>query len=198
MSEGGKREIKIDPRFASISRLSMSANNKEAVMKNTKKMMGLILMFAVCLGTAFAKEHRVNKKEKMTVAVEENGSCLQGFSVTSTDWDGRQLCADWPYRVGRYFRRYVGSTVEIEAQWTFNGDPKTSAPVAINKVFKVGKKKVYDPCAVSKLGLFAGMAMVAGGADPGATAGMLTADCTAASEAASAELEAALSADGNQ
>jgi hypothetical protein len=38
--------------------------------------------------------------------------------------------------------------------------------------------------------------MAAGGADPGATTGMLTQDCTAASEAASAELEAALAADG--
>jgi hypothetical protein len=167
-------------------------------MKNTKKMMGVVVMFAVCLGTAFAREHRVNKKEKMTVAVEENGSCSQGISVSSADWDGRQLCTDWPYRVGGYFRRYVGSTVEIEAQWTFNGDPKSSAPVAINKVFKVGKRKVYDPCAVSKLGFIAGMAMVYGGADPGATAEMLTADCTAASQAASADLEAALAADGNQ
>lgn len=167
-------------------------------MKNTKKMMGVVLMFVVCLGTAFAKEHRVNKKEKMTVAVEENGSCLQGISVSSADWEGRQLCADWPYRVSRYFRKYVGSTVEIEAQWTFNGDPKASTPVAINKVFKVGKRKVYDPCAVSKVGFIAGMAMVYGGADPGATASMLTADCTAASAAASAELEAELAADDNQ
>lgn len=167
-------------------------------MKNTKKLMSVVLTVAVCLGTAFAGERGVNRKEKMTVEVEENGSCLQGISVSSPDWDGRQLCTDWPYRVGGYFRRYVGSTVEIEAQLTFKGDPKTSAPVAINKVLKVGKKKVYDPCAVSKMGLFAGMVMVAGGADPGATAGMLTADCTAASEAASAELEASLAADGNQ
>jgi len=167
-------------------------------MKNTMKLMGVVLTIAVCLGTAFAGEHGVNKKEKVTVEVEENGNCLQGISVSSPDWDGRQLCADWPYRVSGYFRRYVGSTVEIEAQLTFKDDLKTSAPVAINKVYKVGKQKVHDPCSVSKVGLFAGMAMVAGGADPGATAAMLSADCTAASEAASSELEAALAADGNQ
>jgi hypothetical protein len=155
-------------------------------MKKTERLIGVVLMFVVCLGTALA-EHRVSKKEKITVAVEENGNCLHGISVSNASWDDRQLCADYPDGAAGHFRKYVDSTIEIEAQWTFSGDPKTTAPVAISKVFKVGREKVYDPCAVSKIGLLGGMAMVAGGADPGATAAMLTQSCTDATVAAVAD-----------
>jgi hypothetical protein len=126
------------------------------------------------------------QEKEMTVTVEEDGNCLQGISVSDASWDGRQLCTDYPYGAAGYFRRCVGSTVEIEAKWTFSGDPKTTAPVAISKVFKVGRKKVYDPCALSKKG-YGGMAMVAGGADPGATAEMLTRNCSEATAAAVAD-----------
>lgn len=145
-------------------------------MKNTKKMIGVVLMFAVCMGTAFA-EHRVNKKKKMTVTVEEDGNCSQGISVSGDSLGGRQLCADYPQGVGGHFQNYVGSIVEVEAQWSFEGDPKTEAPIALGKVYKIGREKVNDPCALGKIGFLAAMTMAANGADPVATVASLTPGC---------------------
>jgi hypothetical protein len=59
----------------------------------------------------------------------------------------------------------------------FEGDPKTDAPIALGKVYKIGREKVNDPCALGKIGFLAGMTMVANGADPGATVAMLTPGC---------------------
>lgn len=155
-------------------------------MKSIKKSVSVVLVFAVCMGTAFA-EHKINKKKKMTVTVEQDGNCRHGISVSDASWGDRQLCTDYPPAAAAHFQKFVGSTVEIEAQWTYAGDPKSTTPIAISKVFKVGREKVYDPCAVSKVGLFAGMAMVAGGADPQATAAMLTQSCTDAMAAEAAD-----------
>jgi hypothetical protein len=140
-------------------------------MKNTKRMIGVALMVAVCLGSAFA-DHKVNKKKKMTVMVEQDDNCAQGISVSNEAWGDRQLCTDYPQGAGDHFQKYVGSTVEVEAKWTFEGDPKTSLPLGIAKVFKVGREKVNDPCAVSKLGLIAGIAAAASGVDAQTAASM--------------------------
>lgn len=145
-------------------------------MNSTKRMMVAVLMFAVCLGTASA-EHRINKKMKMTVTVEGDGNCSQGISVSGDSLGGRQLCAVYPQGVGEHFQKYVGSIVEVEAQWRFEGDPKTDAPIALGKVYKIGREKVNDPCALGKIGFLAGMTMVANGADPGATVASLTPGC---------------------
>ena len=145
-------------------------------MISTKRTMVAVLLFAVCLGTASA-EHRINKKMKMTVAVEEDGNCSQGISVSGDALRGRQLCADYPQGVGAHFQKYVGSMVEVEAQWNFEGDPKTDPPIALGKVYKIGREKVNDPCALGKIGFLAGMTMVANGADPAATVASLTPGC---------------------
>jgi len=140
-------------------------------MKNTKRLIGVLLMLAVCMGSAFA-DHKVNKKKKLTVAVEQNDSCAQGISVSNEAWGDRQLCTDYPQGTGDLFQKYVGSTVEIEARWTFEGDPKTTPPIGIAKVYKVGREKINDPCAVSKLGLIAGIAAAASGVDAQTAASM--------------------------
>jgi hypothetical protein len=140
-------------------------------MKNSKRMIGVVLMLAVCVASAFA-DHKVNKKQKLTVTVEQNDSCAQGISVSNEDWGDRQLCTDYPQGAGDHFQKYVGSTVEVEAKWTFDGDPKTTLPIAISKVFKVGREKINDPCAIKKLGLLAGIAMAAQGVDAQTAASM--------------------------
>jgi hypothetical protein len=145
-------------------------------MNRAKRMIVALLMVAVCLGTASA-ERRINKKMKMTVTVEEDGNCSQGISVSGNSLGGRQLCADYPQGVGKHFQKYMGSIVEVEAQWNFEGDPKTDAPIALGKVYKIGRDKVNDPCALGKIGFLAGMTMVANGADPGATVASLTPGC---------------------
>lgn len=145
-------------------------------MNSTKRMMVVILMFAVCLGTASA-EHRINKKKKMAVTIEEDGNCSQGISVSGDSLGGRQLCADYPQGVGDHFQKYVGSKVEVEAQWSFEGDPKTEAPIALGKVFKIGREKVNDPCALGKIGFLAAMTMVANSADAEGTVASLTPGC---------------------
>ena len=87
-------------------------------MKNTKRFIGVLLMLAVCLGSAFA-DHKVNKKKKLTVTVEQNESCAQGISVSNYAWADVHLCMDYPQGAGDHFQKYVGSTVEVEARWTF-------------------------------------------------------------------------------
>jgi hypothetical protein len=145
-------------------------------MNSTKKLIGGFLMFAVCLGTAFA-EHRVNKKKKITVTVEQDANCSQGISISGDSLGDRQLCADYPQGVGDHFQKYVGTTVEVEARWAFDGNTKTDAPIALGKVYKIGREKINDPCAVGKVGFLAGVMMVANGADPDATVASLTTGC---------------------
>jgi hypothetical protein len=152
-------------------------------MKNTKRVTGVLLMLAVCVGSAFA-DHTVNMKKKLTVIVEQNDSCAQGVSVSNEAWGDRQLCTDYPQGAWDHFQKYVGSTVEVEARWTFEGDPKTTLPIAISKVYKVGREKINDPCAMGKAGFLAGMMIVANGADRATTVSMLTPGCnTGASDA---------------
>lgn len=152
-------------------------------MKSTKRLIGVLLMFAVCVGSAFA-DNKVNKKKRLTVTVEQNDSCAQGISVSNQDWGDRRLCTDYPQGAGDHFQKFVGSTVEVEARWTFEGDPKTTSPIAISKVYKVGREKINDPCAMGKVGFLAGMMMVANGADAATTVSMLTPGCnTGASDA---------------
>jgi hypothetical protein len=134
-------------------------------MNYVKSMTVLVLVFAVCMGTAFAQK-RSSKKKKVTVFVEQNDGCSHGIAVSAESWGDRHLCTDNPDGAANHLQNYVGSSVEVEAKFSFEGDPKATAPVAIVKVFKVGREKVYDPCAIHKLGLFAGMMMAANGADP--------------------------------
>ena len=94
-----------------------------------------------------------------------------------TRWEVVSFARTIRTALAAHFRKYVGSIVEVEAQWSFEGDPKTDAPVAIGKVYKIGREKVNDPCALGKIGFLAGMTMVANGADPGATVEMLTPGC---------------------
>ncbi len=145
-------------------------------MKSTKitKMLVVLMFVAVCLGMASAEQ---TKKKKLTVIVEENGNCANGISVSDESWGDRQLCADTPNVAAGYLRPYVGQAVEIEAQWSFAGDPKTDSPDSLNKVLKVDGSKVIDPCAVSKIGFIAGMAYAAAGGDVQTATNMALPNC---------------------
>jgi hypothetical protein len=140
-------------------------------MENRKNITIVVLVLAVCLGAASAQSQH-NKKKKLTVTVEQNSDCGHGISVSDPSWGDRHLCADYPDAAAGLFQKYVGSTVEVEAQWTFEGDPKTDAPVNLAKVIKVGREKVYDPCAINKLGFAAGMLYAANGGDTATAASM--------------------------
>lgn len=145
-------------------------------MKNTKAFAAVVLMLVVCLGSSFA-QHKVSKKKKIVVAVQENGDCSQGVSLSGDALGGATLCADSPQGVGGHFQKYIGSEVEVEARWTFEGNPKSDAPIAVGRVFKIGREKVNDPCALGKVGFLAGMMMVANGADANETVNSLTPGC---------------------
>jgi len=140
-------------------------------MKNTKALIGVLVMVAVCMGSALA-EHKTNKKKKLTVTVEQNGDCAQGISVSNEAWGDVHLCTDYPQGAGDRFQKYVGTEVELEAKWTFDGDPKTTFPVGIAKVLRIGREKVNDPCAINKLGLIAGLAAAYSGVDAQTAASM--------------------------
>ena len=144
-------------------------------MKNTKKMMvAVLVLVAVCVGTASADQ---TKKKKLTVTVEQNDSCSHGISVSDQSWGDRRLCADNPDAAAEALRPYVDSAIEVEAQWSFSGNPKTDAPDSIIKLLKVGRNKVYDPCAVSKIGFIAGMVYAAGGGDVNTATAMALPNC---------------------
>jgi len=145
-------------------------------MKNTKAFAAVVLMLVFGLGSAFA-EHKVNKKKKIVVAVQEDGNCSQGISLTGEALGGAALCADNPQGVGSHFQKYVGSEIEVEARWAFDGNPKSGAPIAVGRVFKIGREKVNDPCALGKVGFLAGVMMVANGADANDTVNALTPGC---------------------
>ncbi len=140
-------------------------------MEKRKNITIVVLMLAVCLGAASAQNQH-NKKKKLTVRVEQNSDCAHGISVSDQSWGDRHLCADFPDAAASVFQKYVGSAVEVEAQWTFEGDPKTDAPVNLAKVIKIGREKVYDPCAINKLGFVAGMLYAANGGDAATAASM--------------------------
>jgi hypothetical protein len=76
-------------------------------MKTTKRAIGVLLMLAVCVGSAFA-DHKVNRKKTVTVTVEQNDSCAQGISVSNEAWGDRQLCTDYPQGAGDHLQKYVG------------------------------------------------------------------------------------------
>jgi hypothetical protein len=148
-------------------------------MKSTKvmRMIGLaVLISVVGLGTASA-EHRVNKKKKVTVNVEENANCVHGISLSDEAWGDRQLCADYPDGAAGHLQQYVGSRVEVEAQFVYDDNPKTTPPMRINKVYQVAGKKVYDPCAIGVMGAIAIIGMAANGADAVTTAAAVTPEC---------------------
>src|SRR3954469_12632528 len=107
-------------------------------MKNTTTFVAAVLLFAFCVSSAFA-EHKVNKKKKITVAVQEDGNCSQGISLTGDALGGRTFCADDPQGVGGYLQKYVGQEIDVEARWAFGGNPKSDAPVAMGKVYKIGR-----------------------------------------------------------
>jgi hypothetical protein len=108
-------------------------------MKNTKAFAAVVLIMVFCLGSAFA-EYKVSKK-KIVVTVQEDGNCSQGISLTGDALVGAALCADNPQGVGGHFQKYVGSEIEVEARWTFEGNPKSEAPIAVGKVSKIGRAR---------------------------------------------------------
>jgi hypothetical protein len=119
----------------------------------------------------------------MTVIVEKSGDCRHGISLSDASWGDRHLCADYPDAAADALQGYVGSAIDVEAQWTFEGDAETEAPVAIAKVLKVRGKKVYDPGAINKLGFIAGLAMAANGADSATAASLaINAACGASAQ----------------
>jgi hypothetical protein len=150
-------------------------------MKSTKttKILVMLILVPVFLGMASAEQ---TKKKKLTVTVEENESCANGISVSDQSWGDRQLCADNPNVAAGYLRSYIGQAVEIEAQWSFAGDPKTDFPDNLNKVLKVGGSRVVDPCAVSKVGFIAGMVYAAGGGDVDTATNMALPNCNPGSD----------------
>ncbi len=116
-------------------------------MTRTKKVKVAICMLAFCMGITSAQQTTI-KRRKMTVAVEKDKNCPQGISVSGRFVGGRQLCVDYPEGVSYQFQKLVGSTVEVEAFWTFEGDPKRDTAVALGQVIRIGGDKVDDTCAI--------------------------------------------------
>jgi hypothetical protein len=124
-------------------------------MNTTKKMMVMVLMAAVCTGMASTQQTTI-KKRKITVMVEQDKNCPQGISVSgisvsSPSVGSGQLCVDYPEGVSYQFQKLVGSTVEVEALWTFESGLKRETPVALGQVLRIGSEKVdskvEDACA---------------------------------------------------
>lgn len=112
-------------------------------MNTTKKMMVLIFMAAVCTAMASAQQSTI-KKRKMSVMVAEDKNCPQGISVSARFAGSGPLCVDYPEGVSYQFQELVGSTVEVEALWTFDGGLKRETPVGLGQVLSIGGEKVAE------------------------------------------------------
>ncbi len=106
-------------------------------MKGAYQLGALVLVLEFCMGMASAQQFTI-KRSKLTVVVESDENCHHGISVSRDRQDGGQLCADYPEGVVNDLQKYAGSTVEVEALWTFLGDGKSNIPVALDKVYKIG------------------------------------------------------------
>jgi hypothetical protein len=120
-------------------------------MNRAKRLTLVLLTLAVALGTASAQQFII-KERRFAVAVEENAACSRGIAVSGDSLAGRHLCADYPEGVAELLHNFVGSTVAIEAMWTFLPDPNDQAPVALGGITMIGKEKiggerVDNPCA---------------------------------------------------
>lgn len=115
-------------------------------MKSTVRLIAVVLMLA--FGVSLALAQPVSKKKKIVVNVQLDANCSQGISLTGDVLGERQFCVDEPQGVGNYFQRFVGSDIEVEARWAFEGNPKTDVPTGLGKVFKIGREKVADTSAL--------------------------------------------------
>ncbi len=129
---------------------------------NRPKILTLVLLtLAVTLETASA-QHFIIMKRRFAVTVEENAACPRGIAVYGDSIDGHHLCADYPEGVVDLLHDFVGSTVAIEAMWTFLPDPRDQAPIALGGITMIGGEKVQaeaigetklaSPCTQAGLG----------------------------------------------
>ena len=132
-------------------------------MTRTKRMIVAVCMVAVCTGMMSAQQYTI-KKSKITVMVGEDQNCPQGISVSGHFPGGLRLCADYPEGISNRLKKLVGSAVDLEAFWTFEGDLKRGTPVALGRVFRIDGEKVDDTCA-TKAHSLGGTAMTANGKD---------------------------------
>jgi hypothetical protein len=117
----------------------------QEVLMDTKRLTALSLTLALCMGAASAQQFLI-KKEKLMVTVEQDSLCPGGISVSGDALRGRHLCAGYPREIGRLLQKFVGSSIEMEALWTFINDPNSTVPVALGEVSMVGTERVDSLC----------------------------------------------------
>jgi hypothetical protein len=83
---------------------------------------------------------------------------------------------DYPEGVSYQLQRRVGSAVEVEALWTFEGDLKRETPVALGQVFSIGGEKVDDTCT-TKTHFPEGKPMATNGKDAASTVVVVSPGC---------------------
>jgi hypothetical protein len=110
------------------------------------RLVAAIVTSVFCVSSALAQP--IRKKQPIVVTVTLTSNCLQGISLTGDILGDREFCADEPQGVGNYFQRFVGSDIEVEARWTFDGNLRTDAPTGLGKVFKIGREKVSSSGAL--------------------------------------------------
>lgn len=112
-------------------------------MDRAQRLTVAFLLLTVLVSTASAQQFII-KKRRLAVTVEQNPFCPQGISVAGGSLDGHQLCVDYPLGIVDHLEPLIGSTVEIEARWTFLPDPTHKAPVAIGEVSMVGEEQISE------------------------------------------------------
>jgi|SRR5580658_562152 hypothetical protein len=114
---------------------------------------------------------RTTKKKKYSVTVEQDANCPFGVSASEESWGDRRLCVpNYPGGAAGLVSAHIGEKIELEADFMFSGDPKSTEPDAITRVTKVSGHKVYDPCSTGNAimwGALAGMGSVPATLPPG-------------------------------
>jgi len=127
-------------------------------MNSPKPLTTMLLLVAVFLGTVLgttvgtaSAQQFIIKKKRLAVIVEQTPFCPQGIAVAGDALGGLKLCVDYPVGIVDRLEPFIGSTVEIEARWTFLPDPHRKAPVAIGEVSMIGDERIGEPRGPSEV-----------------------------------------------
>lgn len=128
-------------------------------------MWGAVLALLLIVTFPQASFARTTKKKKVTITVEQDANCPFGISVSDESLADHALCVpNYPGGAAGLVSRHMGEKIELEADFLFPGDPKTTQPSGIMRVTKVAGKKVYDPCSTGNAIMWGAMLGVSGGA----------------------------------
>jgi len=108
-------------------------------MRPERRLLFVLMTWILCLASSSGQDFTI-KKKKLTVLVEQNSECPEGVSVSASR-SGRKLCVDYPRAAAQRLRMKFGTTMELEALWTFSVKTDSQDPVAVGMVSGIAQER---------------------------------------------------------